>query len=175
MPFDKFITVIPARYASSRLPGKPLAMIGDKPMIQHVYERACQSEWFSQVLIATDSEEVRSVCDDLRMNVVMTSRSHQSGTDRIHEVNSRIKADIVVNLQGDEPMLDILDIRRNQVLMESEFPSELANAFNGMERQGNPWQDGRERMLWAEDLDIPVPTIDENPDFEMASCLTSIK
>lgn len=68
---------------------------------------------------------------------------------------------------GDEPMHDIFDIRRNQVLMESDFPSELANAFNGMERQGNPWQDGRERMIWAEGLDIPVPTIEENPDFDI--------
>ena len=68
---------------------------------------------------------------------------------------------------GDEPMYDILDIRRNQVLMEGDFPNELQGAFNGMERQGNPWQDGRERMIWAEDLDIPVPTVAENPDFEI--------
>jgi Fe-S oxidoreductase len=68
---------------------------------------------------------------------------------------------------GNEPMHDILDIRRNQVLMESEFPSQLQNAFNGMERNGNPWQDGRSRLNWIEGLDFEVPTVEENPTFEM--------
>jgi Fe-S oxidoreductase len=77
---------------------------------------------------------------------------------------------------GDEPMYDILDIRRNQVLMEGDFPGELQNAFNGMERNGNPWQDGRERMTWTDGLTIPVPTVDENPDFDVlywAGCAVS--
>lgn len=68
---------------------------------------------------------------------------------------------------GDEPMYDIFDIRRNQVLMESDFPSELANAFNGMERQGNPWQDARERLIWAEGLDIPVPLVSEVEGYDI--------
>ncbi|MGJ3240263.1 MAG: (Fe-S)-binding protein [Anaerolineae bacterium] len=68
---------------------------------------------------------------------------------------------------GDEPMYDILDIRRNQVLMESDFPSELQAAFNGMERNGNPWQDGRGRLEWAADLDFDVPTVVDNPDFDI--------
>lgn len=66
---------------------------------------------------------------------------------------------------GDEPMYDILDIRRNQVLMESEFPAELQNAFNGMERNGNPWQDGGDRLAWADGLD--VPTVADNPNFDI--------
>lgn len=68
---------------------------------------------------------------------------------------------------GNEPMFDILDIRRHLVLMDSEFPSELQAAFNGMERNGNPWQDGRSRLEWAEGLEIPVPTVAENPDFDI--------
>lgn len=68
---------------------------------------------------------------------------------------------------GNEPMHDILNIRRNQVLMESSFPDELGTAFNGMERQGNPWSIGESRMRWANGLDFPVPTVDENPDFEI--------
>lgn len=68
---------------------------------------------------------------------------------------------------GDEPMHDILDIRRNQVLMESDFPNELQAAFNGMERNCNPWQDGRGRLEWAADLDFDVPTIEDNPDFDI--------
>ena len=68
---------------------------------------------------------------------------------------------------GNEPMLDILDIRRNQVLMEADFPEELAAAFNGMERQGNPWGINESRFAWAEGLDVPVPTVEENPDFDI--------
>lgn len=68
---------------------------------------------------------------------------------------------------GNEPMHDILDIRRNQVLMESEFPSQLQNAFNGMERNGNPWQDGRGRLDWVDGLEFDVPTNEENPDFDI--------
>ena len=68
---------------------------------------------------------------------------------------------------GNEPMFDILEIRRSNVLMESEFPSELEVAFNGMERNGNPWQIGESRFNWAKGLDFPVPTVDENPDFDI--------
>jgi Fe-S oxidoreductase len=68
---------------------------------------------------------------------------------------------------GNEPMFDIMDIRRNQVLMESEFPAQLQNAFNGMERNGNPWQDGRSRLNWIEGLEFDVPTAEENPNFEI--------
>ncbi len=68
---------------------------------------------------------------------------------------------------GNEPMLDILDIRRNQVLVEGEFPAELQTAFNGMERQGNPWQIGEARFRWANGLDFDVPTVEENPGFEV--------
>jgi Fe-S oxidoreductase len=68
---------------------------------------------------------------------------------------------------GNEPMLDILDIRRDAVLTQGEFPAELQNAFNGMERQGNPWQIGESRFRWANGLDFPVPTVEENPDFEV--------
>ncbi|MEL6308767.1 MAG: heterodisulfide reductase-related iron-sulfur binding cluster [Chloroflexota bacterium] len=68
---------------------------------------------------------------------------------------------------GDEPMQDIFEIRRDQVLMQGEFPNELQGAFNGMERNGNPWQDGRGRLEWAEDLDFDVPLVDDNPDFDI--------
>jgi Fe-S oxidoreductase len=68
---------------------------------------------------------------------------------------------------GNEPMLDILDIRRDAVLMQGAFPAELQNAFKGMERQGNPWQSSENRFNWAKNLEFPVPTVDENPDYEI--------
>lgn len=102
-----YIVVIPARYASTRLPGKPLADIGGKPMIQHVYERACESG-ASRVVIATDDNRIESACLAFGAEVVMTSADHASGTDRLEEVARKLQfepRDRVVNVQGDEPLI----------------------------------------------------------------------
>ncbi|WP_097461205.1 3-deoxy-manno-octulosonate cytidylyltransferase [Mangrovitalea sediminis] len=102
-----FSVVIPARYASTRLPGKPLLEIGGKPMIQHVYERASESQ-ASEVVIATDDARIYQVAESFGARVVMTAATHNSGTDRLEEVASRLGyADdhIVVNVQGDEPLI----------------------------------------------------------------------
>lgn len=102
-----FKVVIPARYASSRLPGKPLLDIGGKPMIQRVFESACESR-ASAVVIATDDQRIRETSEGFGAEVCMTSESHHSGTDRVAEVVRRMQwADdtIVVNLQGDEPAM----------------------------------------------------------------------
>lgn len=100
------IGVIPARYGSSRLPAKALAIIHGKPMIQHVYERCLKSKLLSEVLVATDDKRILDAVINFGGNVVMTSKSHKSGTDRIGEAVKNIKCDIVVNIQGDEPMID---------------------------------------------------------------------
>ncbi|HWA07496.1 MAG TPA: 3-deoxy-manno-octulosonate cytidylyltransferase [Ignavibacteria bacterium] len=100
------IGVIPARYGSTRLPAKALAMIHGKPMIQHVYERCLKSKQLSEVLVATDDKRIFDTVINFGGNVVMTSKSHKSGTDRIGEAVKNIKCDIVVNIQGDEPMID---------------------------------------------------------------------
>ena len=101
----KIIGVIPARYKSSRFPGKPLADICGKPMIWWVYQQASKVEDFEAVYVATDDGRIEAVCKEHGMNVVMTSESHQTGTDRIGEVAEKISADLYVNIQGDEPML----------------------------------------------------------------------
>ena len=102
-----FVVVIPARYASTRLPGKPLLDIAGKPMLQHVYERALQSD-ASAVYIATDDERIREAASRFTSNVCMTLSTHQSGTDRIQEVARQLgllQDEIVVNVQGDEPLI----------------------------------------------------------------------
>jgi 3-deoxy-manno-octulosonate cytidylyltransferase (CMP-KDO synthetase) len=102
-----FKVVIPARYASSRLPGKPLLEIAGKPMIQHVYERGCESR-ADEVVIATDDERIRNRAEAFGAKVVMTSESHSSGTERIAEVAQQLAWSddtTVVNLQGDEPTM----------------------------------------------------------------------
>jgi len=106
----RVIGVIPARYQSSRLEGKPLADILGKPMVQHVYERAREAGNLDEVLVATDDERIRRAVTDFGGKAVMTSLSHRSGTDRVAEAVLTLEADVVVNIQGDEPMIDPLMI-----------------------------------------------------------------
>jgi 3-deoxy-manno-octulosonate cytidylyltransferase (CMP-KDO synthetase) len=106
----KTVIVIPARYGSSRLPGKPLADILGKPMVQHVYERACQVPMVSAVLVATDDARIHQAVLDFGGQSLITSSSHASGTDRLVEVMAKVEADVYVNVQGDEPMLRPADV-----------------------------------------------------------------
>jgi 3-deoxy-manno-octulosonate cytidylyltransferase (CMP-KDO synthetase) len=99
------IVVIPARHASSRFPGKPLAPIAGRPMIQHVYERAKQSQRASRVIVATDDARIRDAVESFHGDVIMTRSEHRTGTDRLAEVAVHIPADIYVNLQGDLPLI----------------------------------------------------------------------
>jgi len=98
--------VIPARFRSSRFPGKVLAVISSKTMLQHVYERASQARYLSSTIIATDDVRVHTVAKSFGARVVMTSPEHRSGTDRVAEAASAENAEIIVNIQGDEPLID---------------------------------------------------------------------
>ena len=103
---NNVIGVIPARYSSSRFPGKVLAKIAGKPMIQWVYEQSKKSELLDQLIVAVDNEEVFKCVEGFGGRPVMTKVDHQSGTDRIAEAVDSIATDIVVNIQGDQPLLD---------------------------------------------------------------------
>lgn len=108
------VLVIPARYASSRLPGKPLRELAGKPLIQHVHERA-MAAGFATVLVATDDERIRSVCESFGAQVAMTASTHETGSDRLAEVvQQQGWADdtIVVNLQGDEPLTPVVNLHQ---------------------------------------------------------------
>src|SRR5262249_31902805 len=98
--------VIPARHASSRLPGKPLLKQTGKYLIQHVYERALQSKLAKQVVVATDDSRIVAAVESFGGRVMLTRREHPSGTDRVAEVARRVEGDVIVNLQGDEPLID---------------------------------------------------------------------
>ncbi|MCF2649125.1 3-deoxy-manno-octulosonate cytidylyltransferase [Niallia circulans] len=102
----KIIAVIPARYNSSRFPGKPLALINNKPMIQHVYERAKQVKNIDEVIVATDDSRIYETVISFSGKAIMTKVSHESGSDRIAEIADKIDGDIFINIQGDEPLLD---------------------------------------------------------------------
>lgn len=104
----KFLGIIPARYASTRLPGKPLALIQGKPMIQHVYERVKESNTVDKIFIATDDERIMNVAASFGAEAILTSPLHNSGTERCAEVASVIgkNFDVIINIQGDEPFIE---------------------------------------------------------------------
>ena len=102
----KITAVIPARYQSSRFPGKPLAQICGRPMIWWVYEQAKKVKDFDEVLVATDSRKIYDVCVELGIRAAMTRDDHPTGTDRLGEIAASSDSDFFVNIQGDEPMIE---------------------------------------------------------------------
>lgn len=108
----KIVAVIPARYESSRFQGKPLAEICGKLMIERVYLQAKKVKEFDEVYVATDDDRIFDACQERNVNCVMTSTKHRTGTDRIGEVASKIPADLYVNIQGDEPLIEPETIRK---------------------------------------------------------------
>jgi 3-deoxy-manno-octulosonate cytidylyltransferase (CMP-KDO synthetase) len=102
----KILGVIPARYTSSRFPGKPLARIGSKSMLEHVFERTSQARYLTSVIIATDDDRIADAARSFGAPVRMTRADHLSGTDRAAEVASADTAELIVNIQGDEPLID---------------------------------------------------------------------
>ena len=109
------LAVIPARWGSTRFPGKPLATLAGRPLVQHVVEAAVNSQAFERVVVATDDQRIAEAVAGFGGNVERTSSAHRSGTDRVAEVAARLPAeapDVVVNLQGDEPLLDPGSLRR---------------------------------------------------------------
>jgi 3-deoxy-manno-octulosonate cytidylyltransferase (CMP-KDO synthetase) len=126
--------IIPARYASTRLPGKPLADVAGKSLIQRVYERA-QASGAASVVIATDDERIRAAAQAFGAKVCMTRADHRSGTDRLAEVIEKLAIgdnDIVVNLQGDEPLMPPALIRQVAQLLESHADARMATACHAI-------------------------------------------
>ena len=119
----KITAVIPARYGSTRFPGKPLARIKNKPMIQWVYEKAAYARIIDKVIVATDDERISDAVKAFGGNAVLTSADHQTGSDRIAEAVQDLDCDIVINLQGDEPLIpsEVIDNLAN-VMIEEKCP-----------------------------------------------------
>jgi 3-deoxy-manno-octulosonate cytidylyltransferase (CMP-KDO synthetase) len=108
----RVVGIIPARYGSTRLPGKPLAKIGDRPMIEHVYRSAAKAKILDRLIVATDDRRIEAAVKFFGGEVMMTSPDHPSGTDRLAEVARKIKAEWLVNVQGDLPFIDAATITR---------------------------------------------------------------
>jgi 3-deoxy-manno-octulosonate cytidylyltransferase (CMP-KDO synthetase) len=131
--------VIPARYASSRLPGKPLLRETGKYLIQHVYEQACRSR-AGLVVVATDDERILDAVESFGGRAVLTRPDHPSGTDRIAEVARRIAADVIINLQGDEPLIEPEALDLLPRLLERDPDTDMAT-LAGPIRSVEQWHD----------------------------------
>lgn len=137
----KVMCVIPARFSSTRLPGKPLALIAGKPMIQHVYTRACQAKLPQEVLVATDDEKVVETVKGFGGNVIMTSSEHPSGTDRLAEVALKYSdVDVIVNVQGDEPMItpQVIDLLAEAFIKDPQLSMATLKTLMAPEDYDNP-------------------------------------
>ena len=131
----KVVGIIPARYGSTRLPGKPLKDILGHPMIWWVYQKCKKVKDFESVYVATDDQRIFDICKSLDMEVLMTSDLHKTGTDRIGEVAELIPADLVVNVQGDEPLLEPSTI---QAAIEPFYKDPNLQISNLMTKIKNP-------------------------------------
>jgi 3-deoxy-manno-octulosonate cytidylyltransferase (CMP-KDO synthetase) len=120
----RVVGVIPARYHSTRLEGKPLADINGKPMVQYVYENAIKSSILDDVIVATDDNRIRKAVEKFGGQAVLTSKEHSTGTDRISEVAENLGVEVVVNIQGDEPFVKprMLDEVVNPLLEDRDIP-----------------------------------------------------
>lgn len=136
----KFIAIIPARYASTRFPGKPLAILGGKTVIQRVYEQAVKA--VEEAYVATDDERIFSAVEQFGGRAVMTRNDHKSGTDRIEEAAEKIgtTADVIINIQGDEPFVQPSQLETLKQLFENPDTQigTLGKRFESMEAATNP-------------------------------------
>jgi len=133
----KILGIIPARYASTRFPGKPLALIAGKPLIQRVVERCRGAKALSEVIVATDDARIAEVASRF-CRVEMTAATHPSGSDRIAEVAGRNACDAVVNIQGDEPLIDPAVIDAVARALETETMSTAATPIRDPAEYDNP-------------------------------------
>src|SRR5262249_34978311 len=131
------IGIIPARFASTRFPGKPLALIAGKPLIQHVVEQCKKVKSLADVIVATDDARIAEAAKKF-CRVEMTRADHPSGSDRIAEVASRVACDAVVNIQGDEPLIDPKVIEAVAVALAQEAMSTAATPIKQPAEYENP-------------------------------------
>ena len=146
----KIIGVIPARYKSSRFPGKPLALINAKPMIIHVAEKVEEALGKENTYVATDDAKIAQIVTSFGYKAIMTSNLCKTGTDRLWDFAQKIQADIYVNIQGDEPMVSPLDIKK--VVEEKKKNSKyIINGMLPLSKEENP-----------DDVNIPKVLVNKN-------------
>jgi len=146
----KTIIVIPARYKSSRFPGKPLVKILGKPMIQWVAELSAKVVGKNNVYVATEDDKIFNTVSKLGFRAIMTSKKCLTGTDRLAEVAQKVKADIYVNVQGDEPLVNPKDISKI-IKAKKKYPNEIINGFTIMKKNEDPTSINFPKVIFTED------------------------
>ena len=124
----KYLIVIPARYKSERLPGKPLLNIGGLPMIVRTYNQCAQVADKDKIIVATDSDKIKKVCDNFKIKSMITSSKCLTGTDRVAEVAKKIDCKFYINVQGDEPFFNPIDLKK-LILEATKYPNEIINGY----------------------------------------------
>lgn len=137
MSSPNVIVVIPARYGSSRLPGKPLVSLGGKPMIQRVYERARLAQRVNRAIVATDDDRIVKAVQEFGGEARMTRPDHRTGTERVAEVAAHESADVFVNVQGDEPLLDPAAVDKALGALLEESQVAIATVATPIKRPGD--------------------------------------
>ena len=168
MSRSRAVAMIPARMQSSRLPGKPLVDILGLPMIVHVYLRCRQAKNLDDVYVATDSEEIRKEVERYGGKVIMTAAEHQTGTDRIAEAATKINAEIVVNVQGDEALVNPEYIDKVVGVLQQEPEVNVAILVNKFQKRNSPSDikvvlDEAGNVLYLSRSDIPSDARTPNP------------
>jgi 3-deoxy-manno-octulosonate cytidylyltransferase (CMP-KDO synthetase) len=144
------IVAIPARYGSSRFAGKPLIKLLNKPMIQWVAELSARAVGKENVYIATDDNQIQKAVTQMGYNVVMTSENCLTGTDRLAEVAKKIEADIYINVQGDEPLVNPTDIQK-VIDFKKKYPNDVINGYTTMEKNEDPKNFNKPKIIFTED------------------------
>jgi len=137
MSDPKVVVVIPARYGSTRLPGKPLVSLTGRPMIQHVFERAKRAQTVHRVVVATDDERIVEAVRAFGGEAVMTRSDHRTGTERVAEVAAHEEGDVFVNVQGDEPLIDPVSIDTAVGALLEEPPAQIATVATPVRHAGD--------------------------------------
>ncbi len=161
----RILGVIPARYDSSRLPGKPLADICGKPMIWWVYQRVQNIEDFSGIYVATDDQRILDACVQFQIPVIMTSKEHTTGAERIWEVSEKIQADFYIQINGDEPLIDPEAVRAvipDRIPEDREFGSNIISEMREPSQVMDPSNikvvfDEKRNALYMSRTPIPYP------------------
>ncbi len=145
------IGVIPARYGSTRLPGKALISLCGKPLIQWVYERAGKAKRLSSLVVATDDLRIRDAVESFGGRVVMTRADHPSGTDRIAEAAASLQGDVIINIQGDEPLVEPQLIDDLAIVMQSGVAWDMATAASPIATPSELANPAVVKVVWGRD------------------------
>lgn len=168
----KVVGIIPARFGSTRLPGKPLKDILGYPMIWWVYKRVCEVDKLDEIYVATDDERIKKVCDRYEIPVIMTADTHRAAAHRLQEVSETIEADFYVQLNGDEPMINIDAVRAavpDEVPLDREFGT---NVITEMTEPPQVMDPSNIKMVFDKDMNAlymsraPIPYPFKKLDFK---------